>query len=143
MSSSQIPLCDHFVYVLVLFRSCCGIFSLLSCRRFVRFESMLQHIDIEMSPRMKMTFFCQSEPSTTSFDQSSPFMPTKEQKKRPLSKSFLPEPSDAICARGREARNHPGNVLLRSLIDESVKAYESAQSLTDKSRIVSTILCVP
>ena len=79
--------------------------------------------------------------SRHSSDQNIPFVPIKDRKNRLLSKSFLPGPRDVICARGKEARNHPGNVLMRSLVDRSVRAYESAQTRTDKTKVVSEILC--
>ena len=80
------------------------------------------------------------EVSSTASDQNPTIVPAKGQKNIPLPSSFSPRPSDVICSRGREARNHPGNVLLRSLINQSVRAYENAQSRADKSRIVSDIL---
>ena len=106
----------------------------------LRYSTDTDKATVETSVQNDEMRLPESSTSTRSSDPNISFAPTREQKPRPLSKSFVPGPRDVICARGKDARNHPGNVLLRSLVDQSVRAYENAQSRNEKTKIVSSIL---
>ena len=58
----------------------------------------------------------------------------------PLPSNFRPGPFDVICARGKQAKNHCGNVYFRSLVKKSVPAYSRACSRMQKSMVVSNII---
>jgi hypothetical protein len=58
----------------------------------------------------------------------------------PLPLDFVPGERDVICGRGRNARDHPGNVAFRKFIEKEVERYVTADSKTDKSIIVLEIV---
>lgn len=59
--------------------------------------------------------------------------------KRRLAPDFQPGPFDVICARGKAAHDHEGNVRFRRLVQEHQHAYANALTKFDKSQIVSFI----
>ncbi|CAB9500502.1 Nitrilase family, member 2 [Seminavis robusta] len=59
--------------------------------------------------------------------------------KRKLSPSFQPGPYDVICARGKEAFTHEGNVRFRSLVRRHQDAYAAASTKYKKSQIVTHV----
>jgi len=63
-----------------------------------------------------------------------------ESKMTPLPTNFVPGPFDVICGRGAKVKLHPGNVLFRKKIQESVKAYADADSKIHKSLVVSAVV---
>jgi len=58
----------------------------------------------------------------------------------PLPSSFIPSSYDVICAQGKEAKNHTGNIYYRKLITEALDAYSQATSRMEKSQIVTDIV---
>ncbi len=60
--------------------------------------------------------------------------------RKKLSPDFQPGPRDVICARGKAAAGHSGNVLFRKMIKAKLCAYSAAKSRIEKSVIVSAIL---
>jgi len=58
----------------------------------------------------------------------------------PLPSSFIPSSYDVICAQGKEAKNHSGNIYYRKLITEALDAYSQATSRMEKSQIVTGIV---
>jgi hypothetical protein len=85
-----------------------------------------------------------NEISSSYIDKSSMIRSTKidgiERTTTPLSFAFSPGPYDVICARGKEAKNHPGNIHYRSVIDKAVEKYEKASSRMEKTIVVSNIV---
>ena len=59
---------------------------------------------------------------------------------RPLAPGFSPGPFDVICARGRVAKNHSGNLRYKHIIELNLPKYNEAKSKVDKSLIVSSII---
>ena len=57
-----------------------------------------------------------------------------------LPHGFTPGPFDVICARGKTAKNHPGNRRYRHLIEINLAHYDACTSKIDKSIIVTSIL---
>lgn len=57
-----------------------------------------------------------------------------------LPSNFAPGPFDCICARGKRALHHEGNVRFRELIRENLLKYSNAKSKIEKSIIVSYIV---
>lgn len=58
----------------------------------------------------------------------------------PLAASFQPSDRDVICARGKTARDHPGNVWFRALIESHMEEYAQCETKLDKSFLVSNII---
>ena len=52
----------------------------------------------------------------------------------------VPAPLDVVCARGRDAWNHPGNKNLRRIIEQRRQKYSLASSKMERSDIVSRIV---
>lgn len=82
-------------------------------------------------------------PSTT----SSPVPVVRASTGRPRNKkgvcrnsALVPGPLDVVCARGREAWNHPGNKNLRAAVDEASPMYSQAKSKMERTAIVSRIV---
>ena len=61
-------------------------------------------------------------------------------KRTKLSSSFAPGPYDVVCARGKEAHNHIGNINFRKKVAESSNDYANAESKMFKSLVVSTVV---
>lgn len=60
---------------------------------------------------------------------------------RPLGRDFRgPGRYDVICARGKSALNHPGNITFREMIMDALDDYSAATSKLEKSNIVSIIV---
>lgn len=57
-----------------------------------------------------------------------------------LGSSFSPGHFDVICARGKEAWNHPGNIHFRSLVEKTVERYEQTTSRCHRTAIVTEIV---
>lgn len=57
-----------------------------------------------------------------------------------LPDSFTPGPYDVICARGHKVKNHSGNQLFRSKIEQNVKQYSLADSKVAKGVVVTEII---
>lgn len=53
---------------------------------------------------------------------------------------FRHGPFDVICARGKDAKNHSGNIKFRQRIEESREAYAQAGSRLYKSLVVSSVV---
>ena len=64
----------------------------------------------------------------------------REMNLHPLPQGFLPAASDVICGRGRLARDHPGNVAFRKLVEQEVEKYVRADCKTEKSIVVLDIV---
>jgi hypothetical protein len=62
-----------------------------------------------------------------------------ESERQPLAADFVPGPYDCICARGKAAANHAGNVRFRSLIHRFKNDYAQANTKVEKSVVVSEI----
>jgi hypothetical protein len=57
-----------------------------------------------------------------------------------LPERFQPSPMDVICARGKQAKAHPGNRRFRIMVETSLEKYRTSSSKLDKSLIVSSIV---
>jgi hypothetical protein len=57
-----------------------------------------------------------------------------------LADDFVPGPGFVICAKGKQAKQHPANRLLRSLVHAKLKEYSDCPSKLERSFIVSVIL---
>ena len=53
---------------------------------------------------------------------------------------FVPGPNTVICAKGKDAKIHPGNVWLRALVKEHLEEYSGCTSKLDRSFLVSKII---
>ena len=62
------------------------------------------------------------------------------QRMTPLRNGFKPGLFDVICAKGKEAHNHPGNRRYRNEIMDALVKYSQAKSKLEKSVIVSNIV---
>jgi len=58
----------------------------------------------------------------------------------PLLPGFEPTELDVICARGKGAFNHPGNIRFRALVQDQLHSYSSSTSKMEKSKIVRDII---
>lgn len=58
----------------------------------------------------------------------------------PLQKNYAPHKFDVICAKGREAKNHSGNIFYTNLINEVFPRYSKACNKLEKTLIVSEIV---
>jgi hypothetical protein len=68
-------------------------------------------------------------------------MPFKDESvKNYLPPSFMPTPFDVVCARGKEAFQHPGNKRYREIIDRNLSDYIEAENKIEKSAIVMKIV---
>ena len=63
-----------------------------------------------------------------------------ESERRPLAEDFVPGPYDVICARGKKAAEHAGNVRFREIIQQYKPAYAQATNKVEKSLLVSEIV---
>lgn len=63
-----------------------------------------------------------------------------ESERRPLAHDFVPGPYDVICARGKQAAQHPGNVRFRDIIQRFKPEYAKAATKVEKSLLVSEIV---
>ena len=61
------------------------------------------------------------------------------QGKRRLPNDFVPGPYDVICARGKAAHDHPGNVSFRAMVEKHQDEYANCSCKYEKSKIVSYI----
>ena len=57
-----------------------------------------------------------------------------------LAEDFQPGPYDVICARGRMAKNHAGNIRYRAIIQSTLVRYSQADTKLKKSMIVSEVV---
>lgn len=67
-------------------------------------------------------------------------MPKKKDAIIPLPTTFIPRSYDVICAQGKEAKNHSGNIYYRKLITDALDSYSQATSRVEKSQIVTDIV---
>lgn len=58
----------------------------------------------------------------------------------PLPRNYTPGPYDVICARGKEAKQHHGNLFYRSLVDGAMEKYGKAPTKYYRTLIVSSII---
>lgn len=65
--------------------------------------------------------------------------PSRRNKKATTIMIDTPDPFDVLFARGRPIQNHPGNMLLRLLIDQNCHRYNKAPRL-EKSAIAKEIV---
>jgi hypothetical protein len=63
-----------------------------------------------------------------------------ESERQLLAANFVPGPYDCICARGKAAASHAGNVRFRGLIHRFKNQYAQANSKVEKSLVVSEIV---
>ena len=63
-----------------------------------------------------------------------------ESERRPLAPDFIPGPYDVICARGKAASSHPGNVRFRQIIQDFKPRYCKAPTKLEKSLLVSDVV---
>jgi hypothetical protein len=59
---------------------------------------------------------------------------------RPLPSDFTPGPYDVICAKGKDAKNHSGNLYYRSLVTKAMGSYSNARNRYEKTLIVSSVV---
>ena len=76
---------------------------------------------------------------------SSIFFTMPSRKPRPmhmieLPADFVPGKMHVICAKGRDAKEHHGNCLLRELVQANLKEYSACDNKLDRSFVVSRIL---
>ena len=64
----------------------------------------------------------------------------KSDSETPLGSLFKPGHFDVICARGKDAWNHPGNIHFRSLVQKAVERYERTTSRCHRTAIVTEII---
>jgi len=73
----------------------------------------------------------------------------KRKKKRVTSRSkhmtilpedFEPGPVHVVCAKGKQAKEHPGNILLKSLVQKNLVDYSACISKSERTYIVTTIM---
>ena len=57
-----------------------------------------------------------------------------------LGPHFRPGDFDVFCARGKGAKNHPGNRRFRLKMKESTQAYATATSPLHKSKVVTSVV---
>jgi hypothetical protein len=57
-----------------------------------------------------------------------------------LPNSFYPSEDSVICAKGKKAKEHPGNQFLSSLMQSKLEEYRASASKLDRSYIVSQIM---
>jgi hypothetical protein len=57
-----------------------------------------------------------------------------------LPDSYYPSKHAVICAKGKKAKEHPGNQFLNSLIRSRLEEYSASMSKLDRSHIVSQIM---
>lgn len=58
----------------------------------------------------------------------------------PLPQDYVPGPLDVICARGKHAKNHSGNLRFRKKIKEVTPQYARAETKLYKSMVVSSVI---
>ena len=58
----------------------------------------------------------------------------------PLSKDFSPGDKDVICAKGKEATEHPGNKRFRAMVNMLANEYGNAKSRYEKTTLVNQIM---
>ncbi|CAB9521543.1 Nitrilase family, member 2 [Seminavis robusta] len=58
----------------------------------------------------------------------------------PLADDFVPGPGHVICAKGKQAKQHPANRMLKNLVQSKLKEYSECPSKLERSFIVSAIL---
>lgn len=63
-----------------------------------------------------------------------------EVERKKLPKNFSPGKYDVICARGKVATTHSGNIIFRQLIQKYKSEYAQAKSKLEKSIIVSKVV---
>jgi hypothetical protein len=68
------------------------------------------------------------------------FLTETEMSKCPLPLHFAPGPFDVICAKGNNAKNHPGNSRLRKFVDTFSEDYGNATSRVQKTIMVNQII---
>lgn len=59
---------------------------------------------------------------------------------QPLPNDYCPNEHDVICAKGNDARNHPGSKVLREHIQSYMDDYKVIESRIDRAFIVSAII---
>lgn len=57
-----------------------------------------------------------------------------------LPEMFVPGNFDVICARGKQAKTHPGNVRYQQIVESYMDRYVSATSKLQKMSIISEIV---
>jgi len=58
----------------------------------------------------------------------------------PLPNDYIPGEYDVICAKGKFAKSHSGNIFYSTLIQHSLPVYKDASTKFEKSMIVSEIV---
>lgn len=57
-----------------------------------------------------------------------------------LPSTYVPTDQDVICAKGRDAKMHPGNKFLRACIISQLEEYRTSTSRAERSFVVSQII---
>jgi hypothetical protein len=57
-----------------------------------------------------------------------------------LGEDYQPNDNDVLCARGKDAATHPGNVRFRSMIDSNLERYHRTDTKKEKTTIVCKII---
>lgn len=57
-----------------------------------------------------------------------------------LPPGFAPGPLDVICARGKQAKSHPGNIRYQKIIESYMDRYVAATSKLQKMSIISEVV---
>jgi hypothetical protein len=57
-----------------------------------------------------------------------------------LGEDYQPNCNDVLCARGKEAASHPGNIQFRSMIDSYLEKYHRTDTKKEKTTIVCNII---
>jgi hypothetical protein len=60
-------------------------------------------------------------------------------KSTPLPSTFTPSKFDVMCAPGKTAKIHSGNIFYRTLIQDALERYRKATSKYDKTSIITQI----
>jgi hypothetical protein len=83
--------------------------------------------------------------STNDHDDGGPLLTATGRKSRAnglsaMPPNYVPTENDVICAKGNDAKNHPGNKFLRSLIYSHMDEYKVLESRTDRAYVVTNII---
>ena len=71
--------------------------------------------------------------------------PVHSNKMTPLPKDFTPGPYDVICARGKEAKNHPGNIFYHddgtvTFIDCGMTGHVESETSVQLAQLVQAVV---
>ena len=87
-----------------------------------------------------MMMLNQCQPPSTATRMLGPVKPKRSAHKIKMPSGFVPGRFNVICGRGKLCTSSPGNMYLRSLVDQNLTAYSMARNKAEKSAIVSSII---